>query len=114
MSAFSFSNEAGRHRYEARRGGALAAYVEFKLLSGGSIVMFTHTEVLPGHEGQGVGSAIARHALDEARRAGRQVIPVCQFMAGYIRKHPDDALLVRADMRRAFRIALPATPPAAP
>jgi predicted GNAT family acetyltransferase len=105
MSELTFSNEAARHRYEARRGGALAAYVEYNLLGdNNSIVMFTHTEVLPEHEGKGVGSAIARHVLDEARRQGRQVVPVCQFVASYIRKHPEYAPLVREDVRRAFKI----------
>lgn len=105
MSELTFSNETTRHRYEALRAGALAAYAEYNLLGDGdNIIMFTHTEVLPEYEGQGVGSAIARHVLDEARSAGRQVIPVCQFIAGYIRKHPDYVSLVREDVRRAFKI----------
>ena len=66
--------------------------------------MFTHTEVLPAFEGKGVGSAIARHVLDEARAQGKHVIPVCQFIAGFIRKHRDYADLVRADVQRAFKI----------
>ncbi|HYP70864.1 MAG TPA: GNAT family N-acetyltransferase, partial [Variovorax sp.] len=64
-----------------------------------------HTEVLEAFEGQGVGSALAKHVLAEARRQGKQVIPVCQFIAGYIRKHRDQyADLVRPDVQRAFKI----------
>ncbi|RZL91835.1 MAG: N-acetyltransferase, partial [Variovorax sp.] len=90
------------HRYEARIEGKLAGYSEYNLLS--EAIMFTHTEVLPEHEGQGVGSAIARHVLDQARSDGQHVIPVCQFIAGWIRKHPDYVDLVRPDVRRAFKI----------
>jgi predicted GNAT family acetyltransferase len=42
--------------------------------------------------------------LDEARTDGKHVIPVCQFIAGYIRKHRDYADLVRPDVQRAFKI----------
>ena len=51
-----------------------------------------------------MGSAIARHVLDEARAQGRHVIPVCPFIAGWIRKHRDYADLVRPDIQRAFKI----------
>jgi predicted GNAT family acetyltransferase len=57
------------------------------LLSGK--IMFTHTEVPPSHEGQGVGSALIRFALNSARERGLQVIPICTFFAAYIRKHAD-------------------------
>jgi predicted GNAT family acetyltransferase len=95
------SNEAA-HRYEAAIGGQLAGYAEYNLLT--DAIMFTHTEVLPEFEGKGVGSGIARHVLGEARAKGLHVIPVCQFIAGYIRKHREYADLVRPDIQRAFKI----------
>ena len=104
MSEMTFVESAAERRLEARFGDVLAGYVEYNLLGDDKIVMFTHTEVLPEHEGKGVGSALARHVLDRARELGQQVIPVCQFIAGYIRKHPDYAPLVREDVRRAFKI----------
>lgn len=98
----TFDNNVPEHRYEAAIDGQLAGYAEYNLLTGA--IMFTHTEVLPAHEGQGVGSAIARHVLDDARAKQLHVIPVCQFIAGYIRKHRDYADLVREDIQRAFKI----------
>ena len=102
MSNITFTNNEAGHRYEASLDGKLAAYAEYNLLT--DAVMFTHTEVLPEHEGQGVGSAIAKHVLDDARARNLHVIPVCQFIAGYIRKHRDYADLVRPDIQRAFKI----------
>lgn len=95
------SNEAA-HRYEAAIDGQLAGYAEYNLLT--DAIMFTHTEVLPEFEGKGVGSGIAKHVLGEARTKGLHVIPVCQFIAGYIRKHREYADLVRPDIQRAFKI----------
>lgn len=48
-----------------------------------------HTEVEPRYEGRGVGSALARTALDEARAAGLRVLATCPFFAGWIERHPD-------------------------
>ncbi|MBT2321006.1 N-acetyltransferase [Variovorax paradoxus] len=102
MTDITITNQPAQHRYEARIGDQLAGYCEYNLMS--EAVMFTHTEVMPEHEGKGVGSAIARHVLDEARAQGKQVIPVCQFIAGWIRKHRDYVDLVRPDVQRAFKI----------
>jgi predicted GNAT family acetyltransferase len=102
MTDITITNNPAEHRYEARIGGDLAGYCEYNLLS--EAIMFTHTEVLEAFEGKGVGSALARHVLDEARSDGKHVIPVCQFIAGYIRKHRDYADLVRPDVQRAFKI----------
>lgn len=98
----TITNHPEKHRYEATIGGQLAGYCEYNLLK--NAVMFTHTEVLPDFEGQGVGSAIARHVLDTARAQGMPVIPVCQFIAGYIRKHREYVDLVRPETQRAFKI----------
>ena len=102
MTDISITNNEPLHRYEAAINGQLAGYCEYNLLVGA--IMFTHTEVMPEFEGKGVGSALARSVLDEARAEGRNVIPVCQFIAGWLRKHPDYADLVQPDSRRAFKI----------
>lgn len=80
-------------RYEGRVEGALAGFAEYQLTD--QLVVFTHTEVDPAYEGQGVGSAIARWALDDVRADGsRKVLPLCPFISGWIARHPDYADLV--------------------
>lgn len=59
-------------------------------------VVFTHTEVDPAFEGQGVGSALAKGALDDIRAQGKRVVPLCPFIARYIENHPEYADLVAA------------------
>jgi predicted GNAT family acetyltransferase len=90
------------HRYELRLGGEVAAHAEYNLLK--DAVLFTHTEVQPQYEGQGLGSKLARFALDDVRSRGLAVIPICQFIAGYIRRHPEYLDLVAESHRRAFRV----------
>lgn len=101
-SAFQLSDNPEKHRFELHADGELAAFSEYNLLKTG--MLFTHTEVLPAFEGRGVGSAIARYALDEVRRRSLLAIPVCPFIAAFLRKHPEDHDLVSADSRRAYRI----------
>lgn len=100
--ALRFSDNAAAHRCEAHAGDALAGYVEYSHLANG--VLLSHTEVLPAFEGRGVGSALARHVLEQARAEGQSVVPACQFIAGYIRKHPEYADLVQPQVRAAFKI----------
>ena len=55
-------------RYEARVDGKLAGTAAYELTD--SMITFTHTVVGEGFEGQGVGGALARYALDDARSRG--------------------------------------------
>lgn len=55
----------------------------------GNVIAFTHTGVPPEIQGRGVGSALARKALDDARAAGNQVIPSCAFFEDYMKEHPE-------------------------
>lgn len=83
--AVAVRNNEEASRYETTVGGHLAK-IDYRL--GGSIITLVHTEVPPALEGQGVGSALAAFALDEARARGYTVVPRCPFVAAYIRRHP--------------------------
>ena len=74
-------------RYEARAGDELAGFAEYRRSE--EAVTLTHTVVEEAFEGQGVGSALARRALDDARERGLGVVPLCSFIRGWIDKHPD-------------------------
>ncbi|MBU2074624.1 MAG: N-acetyltransferase [Actinobacteria bacterium] len=88
MSEIETSHAEEQHRYEARVAGELAGFAEYQLAEG--IVVFTHTEVDDRFEGQGVGSALARAALDDVRDQGTgKVIATCPFIKGWIDRHPD-------------------------
>src|SRR5688572_1290781 len=102
MDPLTISDNPGAHRFELHKDGVLAGHAEYNLLKGA--VMFTHTEVQPQFEGQGLASRLVAFALDDVRQRGLQVIPVCQYVAGYIRKHPEYLDLVSPEQRRAYKL----------
>ncbi|MEE6281940.1 GNAT family N-acetyltransferase [Georgenia sunbinii] len=81
-----------RDRYEAHLGDELAGVAEYERR--GDVVVLTHTVVEPAAEDRGVGSALARTALDAVRAEGLRARPQCSFMAAWIERHPDYADLV--------------------
>lgn len=85
-------DEAERGAFVARRGDTEVGTAAYQLV--GEVVVLTHTEVDPAVEGQGVGSALVRAALDDVRGQGRRVVPQCPFVAAWIERHGDYADLV--------------------
>ena len=86
-------------RFEARDdAGELAGVVTYQLT--GPIVVYTHTEVDPAFEGQGVGSVLARAVMDDARARNRTVVPLCPFIGGWLEKHPEYEAIVARSTRK--------------
>ena len=81
-----------RRRYEVRLDGRVAGFSAYVPVEGRLI--FTHTEVDPELEGQGIGSSLARGALDDVRRRGLRVTARCPFIAAHIRRHDEYADLL--------------------
>lgn len=100
MDKLDLADNAPAHRFELRVDGTVAAHTEYNVLKGA--LLFTHTEVLPQFEGKGLASKLIAFALDDVRRRGLLAIPVCPFVAAYIRKHPEYLDLVSEESRRAF------------
>lgn len=57
------------------------------LLDEDTIVM-THVGVYPEHRGQGVAGKLVEVALNYAEKNSLRVIPMCPYVAAYIRRHP--------------------------
>lgn len=88
-----------RGRYEARLDGELAGFAQYRM-DGPQITIF-HAEVDPALEGRGVGSQLAKAALDDVGRRGLELVPRCPFIAAYVRRHPDLYLDLVAEPLRA-------------
>jgi predicted GNAT family acetyltransferase len=77
-----------QNRYEAAdESGVVAGFAAYEQREG--LLIFTHTKVDDAFEGQGIGSELARGALDHARDTGLQVRPACPFVSDFIDKHPE-------------------------
>jgi predicted GNAT family acetyltransferase len=90
-------NEATR-RFEARVNGR-SAFVTYRRLNG--TIIFDHTEVPPPLEKHGLAGKLVKAALEYARSAALKVVPLCPYVASYIRKHPEyQALLSPPTLKR--------------
>jgi predicted GNAT family acetyltransferase/glutaredoxin len=87
--------EAGR--YELRLDSGLIGLAAYRVRDGRLVL--THTEVDAACEGRGFGSKLAAAALDDARRKGLAVVPLCPFIAHVIARHPEYQDLVADDYR---------------
>ena len=96
-------DNAAASRFEILVEGAVAGFAVYRREEGG--LAFTHTEVDPAFEGRGLGSALARSALDAARESGAAVLNYLLGeleRSGYIERHPAYVDLVPADQRERF------------
>ena len=101
MDDIRLADNPERHRFELQTAaGEVATFSEYNALKGS--LLFTHTEVLPAHEGKGYASRLIAFALDDVRKRGLHAIPACPFVSGYIRKHPEYLDVVTKESRRAF------------
>jgi predicted GNAT family acetyltransferase len=88
MTDISVGDNPAQQRYEATVDGTVAGFAQYQVKDGH--IVFTHTEVDPAFEGQGVGSVLARRALDDVRAKGQhEVVAMCPFIAAWIERHPD-------------------------
>src|SRR3954471_11685850 len=75
-------------RFELFVDDRLAGVCDYRV--DGDRVLFPHTEVDASLNGQGLGSTLARVALDTVKAEGKRIVPQCSFIALYVRRHPED------------------------
>ena len=78
-------------RFEVHSDGALAF---LSYTREGAAVVMDHTYVPDAFRGRGVGAALVRVALDEARCRNWSIVPRCSFVAAFIERNPEYADLV--------------------
>lgn len=77
------NRQAGRYELETDGGIAFAAYQRQ-----GDALVFTHTEVPPALQGQGIATRLIAGALADVRDNGLKAIPACAFVIDYFARHP--------------------------
>jgi uncharacterized protein len=88
------------HRFELDIDGlrALLTYRRFP-----DHILFMHTEVPAPFEGKGLAAKLARTAFDFARANHLRVVPVCPYVASFLRKHSEYQDLVSMDDLQRIR-----------
>jgi predicted GNAT family acetyltransferase len=92
-------------RYEIRVDGALAGFTEYRGHT--DTRTFTHTEIDPAFEGQGLGSQLISRTLDDLRARDLKAIPICPFVKAFLDRHPEYLDVVDPRIRRAFGLPDP-------
>jgi uncharacterized protein len=81
-----------QRRYEAHADAEVVGFLTYREAPGRMTLI--HTEVDPEVEGEGVGSLLVARALEDIRRRGLSVVPLCPFVLAYLRRHPEESDLV--------------------
>jgi predicted GNAT family acetyltransferase len=76
-------------RFEAVLDGAVVGIADYTEDEGR--VVFTHVEVTPAWQGQGIASRLVRAAFDEVIAQGKGIRPLCPFAVGYVHRNPEYA-----------------------
>lgn len=74
-------------RFEYAKDGHIS-FIEYILTQRGTIYL-THTEVPKPLEGGGVGSELVKEVLKIVEQRHLKLVPLCPFVAAYIRRHPE-------------------------
>ena len=95
-----FRNDAEHGRYVLEEDGKTAARTEYQ--DRHDRLFFAHTEVDPAYEGQGLAGQLVEQALDDVRRLGRTIVPLCSYVRGWIERHPEYDDLVDHDLSAIY------------
>ncbi|MBB5631990.1 hypothetical protein BKA04_000213 [Cryobacterium mesophilum] len=82
---FTIEDVPDDKRYELRDGDTTIGFAEYHDSDDRRI--FTHTVVDSAYGGQGLGSRLARFVLEDAVGRRKRIIPICPFIAAYLKRH---------------------------
>jgi len=80
------------NRYELWRDGELVSFADY--FHQDDVVVVPHVETRPDLRNQGNSELLLRGLLDDLRRRGLRIRPLCPHAALYLREHRDDQDLV--------------------
>jgi predicted GNAT family acetyltransferase len=89
MSDVSIDHDEPNSQYLLSLDGEVIGEIVYRDSEGRRI--FTHSEVLPQHEGQGYGTRLVQTALDDTLEAGLTPIGQCSMVRHFLTEHPDYA-----------------------
>lgn len=97
MEHYELIDNTQESRYEFHV-GKFVPKIEYIQANNGEIYL-THTEVPVALEGQGIGSQLVEKVLADIEAKGLSLIPLCPFVAGYIKKYPEWKRVVKQGIR---------------
>ncbi|NEA57428.1 N-acetyltransferase [Streptomyces sp. SID13666] len=78
-----------KHRYEILVDGKTAGHTAYRDHDNQRV--FYHTEIDDAFAGQGLASVLVQQALSDVRAAGKRIVPVCPYVAKFLKRHDEFA-----------------------
>ncbi|MCD2463204.1 MULTISPECIES: GNAT family N-acetyltransferase [unclassified Streptomyces] len=78
-----------RHRYEILVDDQRAGLTAYRDRDDRRV--FFHTEIDDAYAGQGLASILVEQALTDVRASGMRIVPVCPYVAKFLKKHEEFA-----------------------
>ena len=92
LEELEIKNNPAENRFETWIDGELS---KLDYIEDGDTIVMTHIGVHPQHRGGGVAGGITQSALEYAKEKSLRVIPMCSYIAAYIRRNPQYVELTR-------------------
>ena len=93
-SEIQLHDNGSKGRYVLRSAAGDMAELTFTKIGEHQIII-DHTEAPDAFRGQGAGLRLVTRAVEDARLAGKTIIPLCPFAAAQFRRHPEWADVLR-------------------
>lgn len=87
MTEIALTDNKDARRFEMKVEGH-TAFIEYIIVNDEKIFL-THTEVPEALGGKGIGKAIVKKALDLVRERQYRLVPLCPFVAAYMKRNPE-------------------------
>lgn len=84
-----FEETGSKGRYFIRTPSGDEAEMTFSKI-GDTQIIIDHTGVPDAFRGQGAGLRLVTRAVEDARAAGKKIIPLCPFAAAQFRRHHEE------------------------
>lgn len=92
LDTLEITHNPAENRFETWIDGELS---KLDYIEDGDTIVMTHVGVHPQHRGGGVAGRITQSALEYAKEKSLRVIPMCSYVAAYIRRNPQYVELTR-------------------
>ena len=103
-------DNTSKNRFEIHVDDQLAGFTEYRLNPGH--ITFTHTEIDEAFSGRGLARKLVVGELEEARRRGLAVLPICPYVRDVVARGADTYLdLVPVSVRDRFKLPAAPQPP---
>lgn len=95
LAPIEIEDNGAKGRYVIRAANGEEAEMTYSNVSP-HLFIIDHTGVPDSFRGQGAGLRLVTRAVEDARAAGKKIIPLCPFAAAQFRRHPEWADVLKA------------------